>query len=101
MTLREKIEVMEAFERGEEIEISLISCGTIWETVNHPSWNWSMYLYRIKPKPKQVVVIEKWLFEDKFGIEFVQEIEKDSVLCYCKEFNKQKIKLLDTYEVEL
>ena len=60
--------------------------------------DWTFYE---EPKPKQVVVIEKWLIEDKFGIKFVQEIEKDCVLCYCNEFNTQKIKLLDTYEVEL
>ena len=92
---------MEAFERGEEIEIRLsLTLGT-WVKEILPIWNWSEYDYRIKPKPKQVVVIEKWLFKDKFGIKFVQEIEKDCVLCYCNEFNTQKIKLLDTYEEEL
>ena len=60
--------------------------------------DWEIYE---EHKPKQVVVIEKWLFKDKFGIKFVQEIEKDCVLNYCNEFNTQKIKLLDTYEVGL
>lgn len=100
MTLRAKIEVMEAFERGEEIEIRIKG---VWETMftKDPEFRWDGDNYRIKPKPKQIVVIEKWLFEDKFGIKFVQEIEKDCVLCYCNEFNTQKVKLLDTYEVEL
>ena len=100
MTLREKIEVMQAFERGEEIEVSYRGYD-IWSSMSTPSWNFEDRNYRIKPKQKQVIVIEKWLFEDKFGIKFVQEIEKDCVLCYCNEFNTQKIKLLDTYEVEL
>lgn len=100
MDIRSKIQVMEAFERGEEVE-HRDRLNDMWFASNFPAWNWKEFEYRIKPKPKQVVVIEKWLFEDKFGIEFVQEIEKDSVLCYCKEFNKQKIKLLDTYEVEI
>ena len=100
MTLREKIEVMEAFERGEEIEVSYVKQDK-WTNISNPDWSWGAYNYRIKPKPKQVVVIEKWLFKDKFGIKVVQEIEKDCVLCYCNEFNTQKIKLLDTYEVEL
>ena len=102
MTLREKIQTMEAFERGEYVEVRTdkTKSGT-WSVAVDPIWDQNNNDYRIKPKPKQVVVIEKWLFEDKFGIEFVQEIEKDSVLCYCKEFNKQKIKLLDTYEVEI
>ena len=91
---------MQAFERGEEIEISN-NLGEIWIQEPCPNWNWVNCTYRIKPKPKQVVVIEKWLFEDKFGIKFVQEIEKDCVLCYCNELNTQKVKLLDTYEVEL
>ena len=93
---------MQAFERGEKIEVRTdkTKSGT-WGVAIDPSWNWTYYDYRIKPKPKQVVVIEKWLFKDKFGIKVVQEIEKDCVLCYCNEFNTQKIKLLDTYEVEL
>lgn len=102
MTLREKIEVMKAFERGEEIECKY-SGSLDWFTVTakNPEFRWDGDNYRIKPKPKQIVVIEKWLFEDKFGIKFVQEIEKDCVLCYCNEFNTQKVKLLDTYEVVL
>ena len=99
MTLREKIDCMEAFERGEEIEYTPLM-EEIWRGTTIPAWDWALYEYRINPK-KQVVAIEKWLIEDKFGIKFVQEIEKDCVLCYCNEFNTQKIKLLDTYEVEL
>ena len=48
MTLREKIEVMEAFERGEEIEISSDSG---WLGDINPTWNFNEHLYRIKPKP--------------------------------------------------
>lgn len=66
MTLREKIEVMEAFERGEEIEVSDYVYEE-WRTVNDPSWKWGVNKYRIKPKPKQVVVIEKWLCRDDIG----------------------------------
>ena len=99
MTLREKIEVMEAFERGEEIEYSLINTND-WLSICDPVWNWDTFTYRIKPK-KQVIVIEKWLFEDKLGIKFIQDIEKDYVRCCCYEFQINKVKLLDTYEVEL
>lgn len=60
--------------------------------------DWEIYE---EPKPKQIVKMEKWLFEDKFGIKFIQDIEKDCVLCYCHEFQMMKVKLLDTYEVEL
>ena len=99
MTLREKIEVMQAFERGEEIE-HRDRLNDMWFESNSPAWNWREFEYRIKPK-KQIVTIEKWLFEDKFGIKFIQDIEKDCVLCFCHEFQTTKVKLLDTYEVEL
>ena len=59
---------------------------------------WKIYE---EPKPKQTVTIEKWLFEDRFGIKFIQDIERDCVLCYCHEFQTTKVRLLDTYEVEL
>ena len=61
MTLREKIEVMQAFERGEEIEYSWTNWGTRWEIVKSPSWDWTSYLYRIKPKPKQTEILYEWL----------------------------------------
>ena len=98
MTLREKIEVMEAFERGEEIEVSYVKQDK-WSNISNPDWSWGVYNYRIKPN--QTVTIEKWLFEDRFGIKVVQDIEKDCVLCYCHEFQTTKIKLLDTYEVKI
>ena len=95
MTLREKIEVMEAFERGEEIEYSLIN-NNDWRSICDPVWNWDLYEYRIKPKPKQTVTIEKWLCS----------IAEDSyyVIEGTKEFmsgRSEKVKLLDTYEVPL
>lgn len=55
-TTKEKIAVMEAFERGEEI----VCYGKRGEngtsfgkhlSVNDPQWNWETYDYRIKPKP--------------------------------------------------
>ena len=91
---------MEAFERGEEIEVSYVKQDK-WSGISNPDWSWGAYNYRIKPKSKQTVTIEKWLFEDRFGIKFIQDIEKDCVLCYCHEFQITKVKLLDTYEVEL
>ena len=68
MTLREKIEVMQAFERGEEIEYTPLM-EEIWRGTTIPAWDWdwALYEYRIKPKPKQVVVIEKWLIYDNLS----------------------------------
>ena len=95
MTLREKIEVMEAFERGEEIEYDYRD-GTNWHIDKKPSWDWVTFDFRIKPK-KQVVVIEKWLAESAFGGYIIIEGTKE----YIQDFSNVKVKLLDTYEVEL
>ena len=103
MTLREKIEVMQAFERGEEIEISN-NLGEIWIQEPCPNWNWVNCTYRIKPK-KQVVVIEKWLIKDCINakifyriVELQQGFINDMIEVYDYD---EKVKLLDTYEVEL
>ena len=102
MTLREKIEVMEAFERGEEIECSWTNCGTKWEIVKSPSWDWTSYLYRIKPKPKQTVVIEKWLCYDNLAESYsiVEESNIDGFINDDRAY-LSKVRLLDTYEVTL
>ena len=100
MTLREKIETMEAFERGEEIEFDYCS-GNSWNIDIKPEWDFSTYDYRIKPKPKQVVVIEKWLLkhktkEDQYTIEEgnAKEMETWGTVW-------SKVKIIDTYEVTL
>ena len=55
-TTKEMIEVMQACERGEQIEF----CYTdevikVWEDTNgKPLWNWGDTDYRVKPKPKYV-----------------------------------------------
>ena len=101
MTLREKIEVMEAFERGEEIEIKHRDSAMDWTLTKQPLWDWSKSTFRIKPKTKQTVTIEKWLIKSNFDFSFSQVVQTDSIdnLCYC--CNYTKVKLLDTYEVEL
>ena len=55
-TIKEMIEVMQACERGEQIEF----CYTdevikVWQDTNgKPLWNWGDTDYRVKPKPKYV-----------------------------------------------
>ena len=91
---------MEAFERGEEIEISN-NLGEIWLQEPYPKWNWVNCTYRIKPKPKKVVVIEKWLCKSNFEYSFSQVIQTDSIDNLCYHWDYTKVKLLDTYEVEI
>lgn len=98
MTLREKIEVMEAFERGEEIEFDYCG-GNNWSIDRKPKWDFSIYDYRIKPKPKQTVTIEKWLVKSLLGNYFEITGEKQHFIT--TGYNEHQVKLLDTYEVEL
>ena len=96
MTLREKIEVMEAFERGEEIEVSYVKQAK-WTDISNPDWSWGAYNYRIKPK-KQTVTIEKWLYASGYNMAYYTvEATKE----YFDRYTKDRVKLLDTYEVEL
>ena len=103
MTLREKIEVMEAFERGEEIEY-IPEYTNEWIETQTPEFDWRKCTYRIKPKPKQTVVIEKWLLKMQGTNQYaIEEGSKEEMCTWGK--NKidawQKVKLLDTYEVTL
>ncbi|NCB03548.1 MAG: hypothetical protein EOM67_15560 [Spirochaetia bacterium] len=98
MTLREKIEVMEAFERGEEIEVSDYGYEE-WRTVNDPFWKWNVNKYHIKPKPKQVIVIEKWLCMSGWGNYFI--IEGGKAFFETGGYDRQQVKLLSTREVEI
>ncbi|WP_299085973.1 hypothetical protein [uncultured Campylobacter sp.] len=53
MTTKEMIEVMQAYEKGEEIERRSANCEEEWTFVNLPLWNWDKFEYRIKPKEKR------------------------------------------------
>ena len=100
MTLREKIETMQAFERGEEIECNSLYTPK-WTTTSAPAWNWNDFCYRIKPKPKQTVVIEKWLVKRGFSPYHSKIVEASGEFIELHYAKEDKIKLLDTYEVEL
>ena len=95
MDIRSKIQVMEAFERGEEIELN--QGDNYWIVYNSPSWDWLNNSYRIKPKPKQVVSIEKWLCKSIYNEYYIVEGFANQL----RKYEGNKIKLLDIYEVEL
>ena len=98
MTLREKIECMEAFERGEYVEVRTDkTVAGLWGVAIDPLWDWNNNDYRIKPKPKQVVVIEKWLCECSYDGYLIYEGTRE----YFEDSKIETIKLLDTYEVTL
>ena len=55
-TLAEKIAVMQAAERGEEIQL-LYKYGLAWEDNSDPSWDWCNFDYRVKPKTQKFWVV--------------------------------------------
>ena len=77
-TTKEMIEVMQAFERGEKIEVHYsydhkdywVSCGT-------PVWDWNNFDYRVKPKKSYVPfeTAEKFLTAYRKHGEFIENKE--------------------------
>ena len=89
---------MEAFERGECVEVRTDkTVDGQWCVTINPLWDWNNNDYRIEPKPKQTVTIEKWLCEYCGG--YVVVAGND--LNFMRNEMFTKVKLLDTYEVEL
>ena len=100
MELKEMIKVMQHYEKGGEVEYIHNNVkeelGKV--TRKHDGdlrWNWYNYTYKIK-KQKQKVIIEKWLCQDRKNDYIV--VETSSIEKYVL---YKKVKLLETYEVEL
>ena len=51
-TTKEMIKVMQAYERGEQVQ--LLNINGNWEDKDNPAWNWAKCDYRVKPKKKYV-----------------------------------------------
>ena len=96
MTLREKIETMQAFERGEEIEVSYVKQAK-WTDISNPDWSWTYYDYRIKPKSKHIITIEKWLIYDNLSKSYsiAEESNIDGYISDDRDY-LSKVRLLDT-----
>lgn len=50
-TTKEMIEVMQAYDRGEQIEAGY---NGVWVDIDMPEWSWGLRDYRVKPKKKYV-----------------------------------------------
>lgn len=99
-TIKEQIEVMQHFANGGKVEVFDSGYGS-WEELENTDFNWGYRDYRIKEK-KQTVTIEKWLCLDKADIKtnrfYILESTKEYLEKYVKD--DEKIKLLDSYEVD-
>jgi len=51
MTTEEMIEVMQAYVRGEAIEVSDKGASN-WSEIKYPLWDWNIFEYRVKPAKK-------------------------------------------------
>ena len=110
MTTKEAIQAMLDGKKVRVIDwleteyIELSPCGNYTDEVNEyyqisiTDKEWEIYE---EPKPKQTVVIEKWLCLFDSKIFSVLDIEKSQLSLFCAKFNYKTLKLLDTYEVEL
>lgn len=52
MTEQEIIDVITAHQRGEKIQYRRMKEKTWYDSVTPPTWNFSQYVYRVKPKPR-------------------------------------------------
>ena len=93
--LKEQIEIMTHYLNGGEIEC-VEKGNDNWEIVTKPLWNFDDFEYRIKEQ-KEKVTIEKWLCTDKQGDFIVIETTNIEEYTYIT----KKIKLIESYEVEL
>lgn len=53
-TTKEMIEVMQAYDRGEQIEACILGEPKKWFDCKNPAWSWDKNDYRVKPKKKYV-----------------------------------------------
>ena len=98
--LKEQIEIMTHYLNGGVVEFSEDCFKTVLGEANKEDdgglcWDWDTYVYRIK-EPKQKITIEKWL---------CQVSQEDYVIVESSNIDKhkvyKKVKLIETYEVEL
>ena len=97
MELKEMIKIMQHYEDGGEVEFKRTDeDDTEWLSAKQPAWNWYSFEYRIKEQ-KQKVTIEKWLMQDTTDKEYI--IIETSLVDALANF--KKVKLIESYEVEL
>ena len=91
MKLEEMIKVMQHYADGGEVEYSVRE-SNVWNKASTPVWDWTEFDYRIK-KQKQKITIEKWLCKSGENSFYIHEgADADGL---------EKVKLIETYEVEL
>ena len=93
MELKEQIEIMTHYLNGGEVEFKDSFIG--WRIATTPMWDWEICDYRIKEE-KKTVIIEKWLCKNKLHVYYI--VQSSDINCL---YHSEKVKLLETYKVEL
>jgi hypothetical protein len=90
-TTAEKIAIMQAFERGEDVEFC-DHAETLWYETREPVWDWSHADYRIKPK-----LIEGWVnvYPEGYGSLYASREDADRHSM----FNQRRIRCVKVREV--
>ena len=106
MELKEMIKVMQHYADGGDVEFSEDCFKIILGEANNEDdgglcWDWDTFDYRIKEQ-KQKVTIEKWLCE-YVGCEELKGSKRFFIIEKVVPFELagKKLKLIETYEVEL
>lgn len=91
MTTEEMIEVMQAYTKGEAIEVSDKGADD-WSEIKHPLWDWNSFEYRVKPMPGNFKrgdrVIFKWYEADTL---MLQDIHTYGDFGYTNPFTLVKV----------
>ena len=104
-TIQEQIEIMKHYEKfNDEVEQLYVSSSSAvsekWKLKSSFPFDWYNYDYRIKEQ-KKTITIEKWLLktysEARYDIVETSNITDYVMSC----IGWKKVKLLETYEVEL
>ena len=93
-TINEMVKVMQHYANGGLIEFT-DSGERYWMSIKEPVWDWVCFDYRIKEE-KKTVTIEKWLCKNKLHVYYI--VQSSDINCL---YHSEKVKLLETYKVEL
>lgn len=97
-TVYEQIEIMQYFADDDGIVERTELGKDNWRICNNEVFNWEIYDYR-KKEQKKTITIERWLIKngERFDVGETSSIKYYMESCV----GWEKVKLLDSYEVEL
>lgn len=82
-TIKEMVEVMQAYEAGSKIECTdKYDMPYQWRHTSGPDWDWSNYIYRVKPEPRRLFVLtyRLWLDGPEYSRGFASEAAAEEYL---------------------